>query len=262
MTSWEKFEINSTDYLNNTFGQYAGFRHCGGTDSTKSDIKVITKSKDEFYIEAKECPAQCGQFVLLPDIESGTFAYSKQNTTPLNSHASAIINHMNDFFEEYKEAGTAGKDIYFTDCSQVFTDWIVQHYKDKNVRFIITNNNTILHTEKFADFFIVTAKYRTKRSGSATVGKKIMPLVEKYLQDNFSVMNILYEGRNLFISSNDDLHNQRFVIADREYRLSRSGNRYEIRKLSNTFNANVIFSINIKSGVQGLSIPEFIACLK
>lgn len=30
-----------------------------------SDIMVTTKS-ESFFIEAKQCPAQCGQFVLLP----------------------------------------------------------------------------------------------------------------------------------------------------------------------------------------------------
>ena len=262
MTSWEKFEIESTDYLNGTFGRYASFTHCGGSDSTTSDIKVVTESRNEFYIEAKESPAQCGQFVLLPDIVSNTFKYSKGNAAPLDSYASSIIDYMNGSFEEYKDAGTAGKDICFPGCSQIFTNWIIKHYRDKKVLFIITNNNTILPTEKFADFFTVTAKYRVKRSGSGNVAQRMIPQVEEFLRNNFSVDSCFCEDRILFITSDDDLHNRRFVIAGWEYRISRSGNRYAIRRLSNTFNANVIFSINIKPGVQGLSHPEFIDSLK
>ena len=38
-------------------------------------------------------------------------------------------------------------------------------------------------------------------------------------------------------------------------------NYYEIRKLSNTFNANVIFSIELKSNDSGISIADFIFIL-
>lgn len=42
-----------------------------------------------------------------------------------------------------------------------------------------------------------------------------------------------------------DLRNSRFAICGTEYMISQRNEGYEVRKLSNTFNANVIFSINL-----------------
>lgn len=80
MSIWEDFEIDCTDYLNKAFGEYAYFIHQGGSDSTAPDILVKTNKGTSFYIEAKHCPAQCGQFVLLPDVKSSTFIYSRLKT--------------------------------------------------------------------------------------------------------------------------------------------------------------------------------------
>lgn len=70
MAICENFEIECKNYLNKRFGAYARFIHQGGSDSTIPDILVKTNSGKEFYIDAKHCLAQCGQFVLLPDIKT------------------------------------------------------------------------------------------------------------------------------------------------------------------------------------------------
>ena len=139
MSTWEQFEIDCTRFLMEQFGEYATFIHQGGSDSTVPDIKVTTKKNKQFYIEAKHSPAQCGQFVLLPNIETKKFEYSRLNSTEINEFSQVIINHMNNNFEEFKEAGTAGKNIEFDNCQNVFNDWIVKTYKDKGVKFFITN---------------------------------------------------------------------------------------------------------------------------
>ena len=100
MSIWEEFEKNCVDYLNKKFGSYATFVHEGGSDSTVPDILVHTKNKKSFYIDVKHCPAQCGQFVLLPNIKTRTFEYSRLNATPINKYSEMIIKHMNDSFEE------------------------------------------------------------------------------------------------------------------------------------------------------------------
>jgi len=46
---------------------------------------------------------------LLPDVKSSTFIYSRLNASPINIYAKQIIDHMNTQFDEYKEAGTAGR---------------------------------------------------------------------------------------------------------------------------------------------------------
>ncbi len=262
MSVWEKFEIDSTDYLNRVFNKYAHFDCRGGSNSTVSDIEVMTNSGRHFYIEAKHCPAQCGQFVLLPNVGEGKFEYSRQNATLLNPYSESIIKHMNSRFDEYKEAGTAGKPIEMENGSSIFAAWIVQAYRDKGAEFIITNGNIIIPVDDFSNSFYISAKYRVKRSGSNSVGSGRMDAAREYLESNFSLTSVQRSGDKLFATSDSYLHNRRFVIAGTEYMISGRGERYEIRRLSNTFNANVIFSIELKECIRGLSYEEFASFLK
>lgn len=262
MAIWEDFEIECTNYLNNRFGAYAHFIHQGGADSTVPDILVRTNSGKSFYIDAKHCPAQCGQFVLLPDIETCSFEYSRQNVNRINAYAERIMNHMNAQFDEYREAGTAGKDIEMENSSSVFSDWIIQAYEEKGAKFFITNDFTILPIERFQDYFEVTAKYRIKRSGSSSVGKSRLSPVLNYIKSHdYFLIDSRIDGDKLFIESNRNLHNTRFILQQYEYMFSQRGAEFEIRKLSNTYNANVIFSIKQKNRISGLSDRDFINCL-
>lgn len=265
MAVWNDFELNCTDYLENKFGKYASFVHQGGADSTVADILVNTRSGKTFYIDAKHTPAQCGQFVLIADNKTSSFIYSPKNVNLINNHTTQIINHMNDLFEKYKEAGTAGKSINFSNCEKVFSNWVIENYKNKNVRYFITNNFTILPIEQFADYFEISANYRIKKSGSSSVGKKKaenhhLILTSKVISD-FKIIDIRSVDEKLYVLSDLSLHNIRFYDDKYEYMFSARNNEYEVRKLSNTHNANVIFSIKYKNKV-GISDDEFICGLK
>ena len=263
MSTWEDFEIDCTKYLNDTFGDYATFTHQGGENATISDILVETQSGRSFYIEAKHCPAQCGQFVLLPDLETCTFEYSRQNANNINRYAELIMSYMNQSFDEFRESGTTGKDIAMENSSQIFSDWIIQIYREKGADFIITNNYTILPIERFLDYFEVTGKYRIKRSGSGNVGKsRLEPVMDYILTNDYVINSSRVEGDKLFVSSHQSLHNHRFILRGIEYMFSLRGQEYELRKLSNTYNANVIFSIKKKNSSLGLSKEAFIEALK
>lgn len=259
MKQWELFEETVLNYLNQNFGKYATFSLLGGTDSTKSDILVKPKTKSSFFIDAKHTPAQCGQFVLLPDIKSKTFIYSPLNKTPLDYSAKRIINHMNQHFEEFKEAGTAGKEIVFTDCKNIFAERIVTTYKYKNCKFFITNGYLIFPVAEILNFFDIGAKYRIKRSGSGNVGRNNLEVVSNYISDRgYQINEFIFENDKLFVTSTQNLHNRRFILANHEYMFSKRNDRYEIRKLSNTFNANVIFDVSLKNGVSKTDINEFL----
>lgn len=263
MLMWENFEIECTDYLNRKFGEYATFIHQGGTDSTVSDILVKTKSGEEFFIDAKHSPAQCGQFVLLPNIETSSFEYSNQNANKVNVYTKMIIEYMNKSFDFFREAGTAGKNIEMENGSKIFSDWIIQIYKEKNVRLFITNNFVILPIESFSDYFDVTAKYRIKRSGSGNVGRSRLHAVQNHLAaTDFMINSIRIDDDKLFVQSKQELHNKRFIYRQYEYMFSQCGNEYGVRKLSNTYNANVIFSITQVERKHGLTDDEFIEILK
>ena len=258
---WQDFEDECTTYLNRRFKEYATFYQRGGSNSNESDIEVITKSQKSFFIESKFCPAQCGQFVLLPNVIKRSFEYSHLNFTKLNCYSLAIIQYMNEHFDEYLNAGTAGKDINMKNGSDIFSAWIVQAYKDKGAEFIITNGNVILPIDDLKKCFNVCARYRVKRSGSQNVGWSRIEAVSRYLKENYELKSIKANGEKLFVESERFIHGARFVLDGYEYMISKRGERYELRRLSNTFNANVIFSIDLKYGASGLSDDEFISFL-
>lgn len=260
MAIWEDFEVECTTYLNSIYGAYANFTHKGGTDSTIPDIYVET-SHGSFYIEAKHSPAQCGQFVLLPNISTSTFEYSPQNVNHINIYAKKIMEHMNKSFDEFRDAGTTGKDITMPGGQDIFANWVIDTYKEKGTRFFITNNQTILPIEHFKEFFEISAKYRIKRSGSSSVGKTRIPAVIDLLTHNYVVESTRIDDDKLFVFSRESYHNKRFILRGYEYMFSLRGHEYEIRKLSNTYNANVIFSISLKPRKCGMSHKEFISIL-
>ena len=266
MSKWEKFEMECTQYLNNNFGKYANFIHQGGADSTVPDIFVETTTGNKFYIEGKASPAQCGQFVLLPNIENKVFEYSAKNINSINKYAIKIMEHMNLYFDEFRNAGTAGKEISMENGSQIFSEWIIDNYRGKNVRLFITNNYIIFPIEYFTDYFEVNAKYRIKRSGSSSVGKSLVGYFEELFtgetSNKYKITSTRKDGSKLFVSSDEDLHDTRFIYKGNEYMFSRRGLEFEIRKLSNTYNANVIFSIKLKENVTGLRDGEIVEFLK
>lgn len=256
MSNWENFEIECTNYLRKNFGKYAEFEHFGGSDSTIPDILVKHKTGSNFYIEAKNTPAQCGQFVLLPNIEKKCFDYSTKNNSTLNTFSKKIMDYMNRDFDSFREAGTTGKTIEMNNGKEIFSEWIKGYYANKGVKFFITNNFNIIPIERFGDYFDVSAIYRIKRSGSNEVGKNRISKVSNYISNNYNGVRINYEGGKLFVSSPTNLHNSRFIIDGNEYMFSIRDNSYEIRKLSNTYNANVIFTIDY-TNLTGISHSAF-----
>lgn len=242
MSNWENFELECTKYLNRTFGDYAVFTHQGGANSTVSDILVETNAGDRFYVDAKMPQVQCGQFVLLPNIETHSFEYSKSNVNRMNAYAKQIMEFMNQSFDEFRNAGTKGRDIDMD--SAVFCDWIIQTYQEKGTRYIITGEYTILPLERFSHYFNVAAKYRIKRSGSGAVGKAGLPMVLDYINSfDYGIYDTRIEGNKLFVMTDCQLHNKRFDLQGVEYMFSARGQEYEIRRLSNTYHANVILSL-------------------
>ena len=137
MHNWENFEIACVNYLRENFGDVADFEECGGSNSTTPDILAKSANGSRFYIEVKKSPAQCGQFVLFPNSERKVFEYSPQNNSKLNKFSQLIINHMNNDFDAYREAGTKGEAILITAGDDVFSEWIKEYYSDKKVKFFI-----------------------------------------------------------------------------------------------------------------------------
>lgn len=263
MQKWKYFEKQCTKYLQEEFGEFAEFDCEGGSDSTVSDILVKPRKTAPFCIEVKLPTAQCGQFVLFPDMELGEFIYSGKNKTNCNEYAKQIIKFMNTKFEVFKNAGTKGGIIEFPKSDKIFFDWIKTLYKEKEVKFIITHNNIILPLEKINNYFLVTAHYRIKKSGSGDVGKRKINKVKEYiLRKDYSISSIEQKDSKLFVVSEKNIDKEKFVFENDNYMFAQRGNMYEIRKLSNTNHANVIFLIKLKNDIdEGLTKEEFIKYL-
>ncbi len=248
MEAWKQFEIEAVNYLNNKYSNNkVNFIHNGGSDSTISDIQVLYNNKIRFLIEAKMPKAQSGQFVLIPNSDKRIFEFSPKNKSQENELTDIIISYMNTDFNTFNNAGTSGKNLNID--NSIFAKWIVSYYKSKDVNYIISkfkNSFVILPIHKFDEYFNINAKYRIKKSGSSPVGKTRAPKIIKILERNFWFIDSHIDDKKLFINSSTELDKHKFVFENNDFMFSKKGNNlYEVRKLSNTYNMNVIFSIEL-----------------
>lgn len=265
MENWEIFENECYEHLKNNYkNNNIEFIKIGGYDSTKSDVLVINKRNNrEFYIEIKANKAQCGQFVLIPNIKDKKFEFSKANHSPENTYVKQIIKYMNYDFNKYIAGDTL-------DCdNDILSNWIVDYYKSiKNVKFFMSkgNNYLIFPVEKFSDYFSITAKYRVKRSGSSNPSTKHIPEIKRILEDNnYSIIDFDFNDKHKFIYSNCDLDGLKLWGYTYQYYFKKVPNtltKYQVTKLSNTLNMNVIFSIELKKEQNNIDLNYFINDLK
>ncbi len=261
MRPGEIFETECYEFLTNNYQtQDIKFHHEGGMDSTKSDIAVIKKGNICFFIEAKDSSAQSGQFVLIPDNENKQFVFSPRNKSNPNELTTIIINYMNSYFERFNNAGTTGK--YLNINEDVFANWIVEHYRSKNVRYVISRKNDfiIFPIRKFQQYFNIRANYRIKKSGSGEPPKRDILTIKQLIKNHYNEPCFTQSGNKLFVEIHETLTNDKFVLGNYTYFLAeRNPNTYEIRKLSNTYNMNVIFEIDLKKSQASEDLDEFIS---
>lgn len=269
---WKNFENNCFVYISDKFKDNAIFEKIGDSNSNYSDIfaKCLIGTKKSFYIEVKEPSAQCGQFVLLPDLLKRQFRYSPNNKSNINEYSEKIIEIMNKDFDSFANAGTKGKKIEFQDCEQIFYAWILDYYKGKGVSFFITQSRRInskyiiFRLQDFSKYFNVSASYRTKKSGSRSVPQRQRQDVLEILEHNYFIpnQNIQLDNNDIIFSFDGPINKNEFNIDNKRYLLSQiadNPNFYKVRELSDTKNQNVIFSISLKENViEGLSEKQFI----
>ncbi len=259
MNPGELFEIQCYEYLKKNYkSEETDFLHYGGMNSTKSDIAAVKNGKPVFYIEAKEALAQSGQFVLLPDEKREEFVFSSLNHSEPNEMTNIIIDYMNRHFKHFDNAGTAGQALEID--SGVFSDWIVNYYKKKGVKYVISRNEdyVILPIRRFKEYFEISAKYRIKKSGSGKPAKKDIPDIEALIKKYYSAARFSQKDKKLFAWISEDINKDRFVLGRYTYFLSeRDSGSYEVRRLSNTYNMNVIFSVKLIKSQDKKDLTEF-----
>lgn len=263
MKPGEAFELHCYEYLKKCYqSKEVDFYREGGMDSTKSDIAARKNGEIAFYIEVKDASAQSGQFVLFPDEERETFVFSPRNRSEQNTLTTIIIDYMNRNFQRFHHAGTAGHSLDID--TAVFADWIIGHYKSKNVKYVISRDSdyVIFPIRKFGQYFQITATYRIKKSGSGRPAKKDIPAVQQMLTTHFPAVKFSQEGNKLFADIPTCVHQDRFALGKYTYYLSKQpSGSYEVRRLSNTYHMNVIFSIELKKAQDKADLAEFISDL-
>ena len=265
--TWQDIENDCFEYLCNKYGNSAKFIPMGNHDSTRPDIQVIPPLKTSFYMETKSKNAQCGQFVLIPNETAEKFDYSKKNKTPVFSSTKIIIQHMDSNFESFFNAGTKGKPIELQ--VQHFYSWIIDYYSSKGVKYFITKANgsndsfIIFPINKFPHYFDVTCTYRMKKSGSSNVAASNLTELKSILAEHDVNGELTFSGKELFLKTTLNLDGNKIRGQKYTYLFKRTVNdKYVIRRLSNTCNSNVIFSIHLKKFSQEEEdLLDFINCL-
>lgn len=266
MKPGEQFELESLAYLEKNYGSdKIRFIHHNTTDSTSSDIEVILNNSSIFFIEAKDTAAQSGQFVLLPDDEHKCFVFSPRNKSEQNEMTTIMINYMNTDYDRFNNAGTAGEPLCID--SNIFTSWIIGHYKEKNVKYIISKRSKMIicPIEKFGEYFEVSANFRIKKSGSREPSSKVVNLIIDELNKKYGITDVYKKTINnknkIFVNAPANFSKLKFELNNHTYYLSpqETAGNFEIKQLSNTRNKNVIFTINVKKEQDPSDLHKFIS---
>lgn len=252
----ETFELDSVQYLNDTYGSEAiEFIHLGGHNSNTADIQLDINGRTDYYIEAKMKSAQCGQFVLQPDYQTNTFVYTAKSAE--NKYTDQIKEYMNQSYDRFVTAGKKGERIDLE--SEIFYDWVKDYYEHKGVEFFITQDDDyiIFPTHKFDEYFDISACYRCKRSGSSHPSANNRTELTGLL-DSLGQPYTLEIGKSTYVTIDYDLHKKYLQGPNYEYFCkSVAGNKYVITRCSNTWNSNVIFEIKLKNKQQPEDLQSF-----
>lgn len=263
---WEIFEEECTQYLNARFGEQTGcnFVKFGGHNSVEPDIIVYNKDNERlFSMEVKLNSAQCGQFVLFPDESEFIFRYSARNEFPINQFSRDIINLMARDY--YKYNTPSNKTLDFD--KRLFYNWVINHYKvERGSEYLITKGKdfVIFNINKLEKYFDISAVYRTKKSGSTNPAKSDIADITKMLDASQIKYNNLQRNERYTLVQlpccNYDKITQKGGKFTYLYKRTEGG-FYKVTRLSNTYNANVIFSIQLKMEQDEADLEEFISSL-
>lgn len=271
--SWEELENKCYKYLKQKYGQNTIIEPYGKSDSTKADIKIITAANIEFFIEVKAKNSQCCQFVLFPNNDTKSFEFSKRNKVPLSDHCQSIISHMNERYEKYCCVGKKGIPVNVS--SSTLYGLVNDFYSQKNVRFFMTEGTDLLifPSTSFANYFNIEAFYRKKTSGS-TEPKEASDTFEivQGLNENDILGIIEYKSVNekirCFLHTDINIKNRKIICKKHTYQFADNNNSktlskskyyvFEVRRLSNTCNPNIICQLSLKKTIQDTNdLQEF-----
>ncbi|MBR6084452.1 MAG: hypothetical protein IKP61_02405 [Spirochaetales bacterium] len=252
MKKWEANEQICFDYISKTY-RFDGvkYKQMGSSDSTKSDIYVESiRNMGSFYIETKSAIAQFAQFVLFPNNERREFVFSSENMFPNTDNSRKIIELMNNNYDYYSCGD--GLKVLPTKYDDIYSKWIEDCCRFKNCKFIVSrypegNRFVIFPVTELRHYFDISGVYRVKKSGSSDLPQKYEEVVKSRIKRISPLSSVYREGKKYFVS-NYSSRNFELCFDDFNVFLSSDSPKpgdLVIRKLSNTYHSNVIFTIKL-----------------
>lgn len=263
--AWEDLESKCYEHLKKEYGRNNSVEAFGSADSTKADIAIRNSMHDSFYVEVKSEKAQCCQFVLFPNADTEHFDFSKDNKVPLSKNCEKIIAHMNATYKTYCKVGKKGIPVNVD--SAILYGLVTDFYQEKNVKFFMTEGNELMifPIDRFSEYFDIEAVYRCKTSGSSepTQSTNTSEILQGMANDQIKgeLEYKFVAGKiRCFLHADKQLHGHRTPCASYTYQYKdnnysklvqrKSDYVFEVRRLSNTSNPNVICQLSLKKTYQ------------
>jgi len=253
MEKWKEFEASATKFLNSYFTKFT-FENLGESDSTVPDIKVYTKDgKLLTQIEAKYSPSQAGQIVVL--IKNSQFAFSTKSKNPKVASTDIVIDHLNKNYKTYFDVAQSAIPIQIDNA--ILFSFITKQYRLKGNDWIIassqssslsTANLALIPLDELSQYFEISASLRRKKSGTSPLAKSMRDKAEEIISERFKNYEITVEGKKTFFHGDIGEHPKE--LPENLYLSPKGKNVYEIRKRSNTNNANIMFSLKLKENYE------------
>jgi len=253
LQKWEIFQNEATEFLSNHFDMHCSME--GGFDATTSEITARNTDQVITTIEAKFCPAQAGQIILLSDGEKFTFSTKSKNTS--NTYTQDIIKYLNDNFESFQGTNSATIPITSISFSTLYK-WVKAVYSEKNVEWIIASKEfcnlsaedlLFVPLEEIENYLDISITFRRKKTGNDHIPGKDLPDFEAEMDLVNQNYQIKRTNNRYLLTLNQRVSN--FNIGTK-YLLSMTNKegQYYIKKKDMNTNPNVLIQLKLKDNIE------------
>jgi hypothetical protein len=253
LQKWEVFQNEATEFLNDYFN--IDFAMEGGFDATTSEITARKADQILTTIEAKFCPAQAGQIILLSN--GSEFSFSDKSKNSSNSYTQEIIKYLNTNYSLFSGTNSATIPIVNISYSTLF-NWVKTVYKQKNVEWVIAskefcnlNKDDLLFVplDEIENYFDISIVFRRKKSGNDHIpGKDLLDFQAEMdlINENYQIKRT---NNRYLLTLNSRVSN--FNIGTK-YLLSMTNQncQYYIKKKDINTNPNVMVQLNLKDNIE------------
>ena len=249
MQNWEIFEINATTFLQDMFTDFI-FKHTGSTNANAPDIEVYDKASNHlFNIEAKYSPSQAGQIVVIDNMDHFEFSSKSKNSKVTSTNI--LIEHLNNNYHLYSNVSQSSIPIHTN--TDILYSFIEEQYKAKCNEWIISSKKIsdlnshdvcLIPIKEIRNNFEISATLRRKKSGTSEIPKSFREEAKIIIRSICTNPVFEEQGKKTYLYGNIGSHP--YELPNNLYLSKKDTDKYEIRKRSNTNNANIMFSLKLK----------------